>query len=355
MKTKFSLGVLGLVSVLMCAPVTSAAAESREVVLAIDGGAYERVMRENWLKPFAQATGIKVVVVSTANPNERRAQVQAMEKSGNVTWDIFAESDVDADSPSHSERAANIDEFCKQFTSRSDLLPGACKASGVLAVRGMGAIVYNKEHFPNGGPTTWKEFWDTKAFPGVRAMPARTDAWRQLMPALMADGASANAIFPMDVDRGFRKLDELRPHVGLWWTTSDQAVQGFRNGDYDAGFMWMVLVPGLIKEGQPIAWSYNGAIVVGDRYAVVKNAPHKAEALELLKFLLDTPTVQGKICEALFCTPPSTDALAYISEEARAIMPSAEQVKSVMATPDGAWLNTNQPMLVERWNKWIQK
>ncbi|MBB6414417.1 extracellular solute-binding protein, partial [Mesorhizobium sangaii] len=139
-----------------------------------------------------------------------------------------------------------------------------------------------------------------------------------------------------------------------WRTTGDQTTQGFRNGEYDAGFMWLTRTTALKNEGQPIAWSYDGVLLVGDRYAVVKGAPHKAEALELLKFFLDSPEVQGKICEALACTPPSTEALQYMSAEARANMPTAEQISSEMVVPDAEWINANKAMLINRWNAWIQ-
>ncbi|ESZ55374.1 hypothetical protein X727_33140, partial [Mesorhizobium sp. L103C119B0] len=313
------------------------AQENRPVVLATNGGAYEKIIREDWLSPFEEATGIKVVVIPSGNTAERRAHVQAMIASGNVTWDMFIEGAMDAEAPSHAEHAANIDDFCAQFTDRADLLPGSCKASGVLWGRGATLMSYSKEHFPNGGPTSWEEFWDTEAFPGIRAMPAQPDAWRQLTAALLADGVPVDDLYPMDVDRAFEKLDELRPHVGMWWTTGDQTTQGFRNGDSDAGFMWMTRTTALRNEGQPIAWSYDGALLVGDRYAVVKGAPHKAEALELLKFFLDSPEVQGKICEALACTPPSTEALQYMTAEARANMPTAEQIGSEMVVPDAEW------------------
>ncbi|MBB6414386.1 extracellular solute-binding protein, partial [Mesorhizobium sangaii] len=214
-------------------------AKDRQVVLVSNGGAYEKVIRENWLGPFEQATGIKVVVVPSGNTAERRAQVQAMIASGNVTWDIFIEGEMDAEAPDHLARADDISDFCAQFSNRADLPSGTCKASGVLFGRGATLLTYNKERFPNGGPANWQEFWDTETFPGARAMPSQSDAWRQLTVALVADGIAIKDLYPMDVDRAFKKLDELRPNVSLWRTTGDQTTQGFRNGEYDAGFMWL--------------------------------------------------------------------------------------------------------------------
>ncbi|MER9858488.1 MULTISPECIES: ABC transporter substrate-binding protein [unclassified Mesorhizobium] len=354
MKTKLMIGLCGLAAFPLAWSAVPPTPTSRQIVLASSGGAYDKIVREYWLAPFEKVTGIKVTVVPTGVAHERRAHVQAMIASGNVTWDIFIEGDMDTEASSHTGRVENIDDFCAQFQDRADLLPGTCKASGILFARGATLITYNKEHFPNGGPTNWKEFWDTAAFPGIRTMPAQIDAWRQLTASLLADGVSVKNLYPMDVDRAFNKLDELRPNVGLWWTTGDQTTQGFRNGEYDAGFMWLTRAIALKNEGQPIAWSYDGALQIGDRFAVVKGAPHKVEALELLKFYLDSPEIQGKICDALACTPPSRNALQYMSADMRANMPSGEQISSKMVNPDAEWINRNKAMLIDRWNAWIQ-
>ncbi|MER8370976.1 extracellular solute-binding protein [Mesorhizobium sp. M1378] len=356
MKSKLMIGLYGLAAFALASSAAPATAQDRQVVISGSGGSYEKAMREYWFDPFEKATGIKVVSVPTSDNDEGRAKVEAMIKSGNVTWDLFTEDDVGGEAPDHlMKRADDLSDFCTQFKDHSDLVPGSCKAPSVLFISGATLIAYNKEHFPKAGPTTWKELWDTKQFPGSRSMNASASAYVQLTVALLADGVPKDKLYPMDVDRAFKKLDELRPDIGLWWTAGDQSVQGFRNGQYDAGMMYMTRVRALKEEGQPIGWSYNGAILLSDRFAVVKGAPHKAEALELLKFYLDSPEVQGKICEALSCVPPSKDALKYMSEEARANMPSPEQISSGMVIPDPKWVSANQKMLIDRWNTWIQK
>ncbi|MDX1017177.1 extracellular solute-binding protein [Sinorhizobium medicae] len=355
MKSKLMIGFYGLAALSLASSAVPATAQDRQVVISGSGGSYEKALREYWFDPFEKATGIKVVSVPTADNEEGRAKVEAMIKSGNVTWDIFTENDAGGEAPDHlMTRADDLSGFCMQFNDRSDLLPGSCKAASVLFASGATVIAYNKEHFRNGGPTTWKEFWDTEQFPGARGFQGGSQAYGQLTMALLADGVAKDKLYPMDVDRAFKKLDELRPNVEAWYTSGDQMVQGFRNGQFDAGVMYMTRVTALKNEGQPIGWSFNGALLFSDRYAVVKGAPHKAEALELFKFYLDSPEVQGKICEALSCVPPSKDALKYMSAETRALMPSPEQL-SDMVIPDPKWVVANQQKLIDRWNTWIQQ
>jgi len=129
---------------------------------------------------------------------------------------------------------------------------------------------------------------------------------------------------PLDIDRAYKKLEEIKPNVGLWWRTGDQTTQGFRTGEYQIGLIWLTRAPVLKNEARPIKWSYNGALLVGDRYGIIKGAPNKAEAEKLLEFFLNSPEVQAKICETLTCTPPSRTAVTKMSPAAQESMPTAE-------------------------------
>jgi mannopine transport system substrate-binding protein len=196
--------------------------------------------------------------------------------------------------------------------------------------------------------------WDTKKFPGGRAFPNFDDPWRVMAAALLADGVSRDKLFPLDVDRALKKLDEIRPAVSIWWKTGDQSVQGFRNGDYSLGQIWLTRAKAMQSEGLPIGWSYKASFLVGDRIAVVKGAPHRDNALKLIAFWLNSPEAQAKACAMLSCTPPSSDAVALIPEEVRKLMPSAADIRDNIVVPDADWINANTALLVQRWNNWIR-
>jgi mannopine transport system substrate-binding protein len=196
--------------------------------------------------------------------------------------------------------------------------------------------------------------WDTGRFPGGRAFPNFDDPWRVLAAALLADGVPNDALFPLDVDRAFRKLDDIRDAVTLWWKTGDQSVQGFRNGEYALGQIWLTRAKAMKTDGLPIAWSYKAAFLVGDRIALIKGAPNRDNALKLIAFWLDHPAVQAKACDVLSCTPPSIEAIALMSKEARSSMPTTADIKDSVIIPDAAWINANAAMLLQRWNSWVR-
>jgi putative spermidine/putrescine transport system substrate-binding protein len=52
-----------------------------------------------------------------------------------------------------------------------------------------------------------------RRFPGPRSL--RNHPVDNLEFALLADGAAMDKLYPIDMDRAFRKLDEIRQHVAV--------------------------------------------------------------------------------------------------------------------------------------------
>ena len=64
-------------------------------------------------------------------------------------------------------------------------------------------------------PKNFTEFFDTKAFPGKRCLP---DFPHYCLPfALQAAGVPIDKLFPLDVDLAFKKLNEIKKDVSVWW------------------------------------------------------------------------------------------------------------------------------------------
>ncbi len=73
------------------------------------------------------------------------------------------------------------------------------------------ALTWSKKAFPNGGPQSWTDFFDTAKFPGPRSLPDTGDReWWVPLAALLADGVAPDKAFPMDIDRAYKKLDALK-------------------------------------------------------------------------------------------------------------------------------------------------
>jgi len=347
-------GWLALAAVIGMATAPVAARAEEQLVIATTGGTWEQQMREYFFDPFTAETGIKVITVSGSD-SDNIARVKAMVDSGNVEWDMYQSGEIQAASDLHRTLNEDMTEFCKDYQDNKDLLPGACSPTGVLSAYGTTLIAYNTDTFPGDGPKNWADFWDVKTFPGPRSLPNFNDPWRVLAAALMADGVAPKDLFPLDVDRAFKKMDEIKPYIGLWWKTGDQSTQGFRSGDYVMGQIWQTRASALKTEGQPLAWSQDQAFLVGDRWAVIKGAPDHDNAIKFLKYFIAHSDAQAKRCEIATCTPMTYSATALMSPEARASVPTSPEVMAKLVIPDAAWINAHNPELLERWNTWIQQ
>jgi mannopine transport system substrate-binding protein len=330
--------------------IAGRAAAQEEVVVVTTGGAYERALKETWFEPFTKATGIKVTT-ATATDAEQRARGQAMVQSGDVTWDTIINVDVIAESPQNRSFTEDLTQFCGQ-TSQTDLLDKVCNPAGVRISFNSTLLAFDPTKFDK-KPKTWADFWDVAAFPGPRALPNLSDPWRVFAAALMADGVPADHLFPLDIDRALKKLDQIKPQVQLWWKTGDQIQQGFRNGDYVMGMIWGTRANALKAEGRPIEVSYDGAFLLADTMQVLRGAPHREAALALLKYFLDNPAAQARFAERFNTTPPSMAAVAMMSEEARSKIPTSPEVFSRIVKHDAQWINANQAKMLDIWNAWI--
>ncbi len=130
-----------------------------------------------------------------------------MVKTGNVTWDLYLDGEIQAASKAHKAVTEDLTDFCKQFAGRRDLGANACAAGGALLQSTATLLAYRTGE-GNPTPQTWADMWDSKTFPGERAFPNFDDPWRVMAAALLADGVSREELFPLDVERALRKLDE---------------------------------------------------------------------------------------------------------------------------------------------------
>ncbi|EJC71714.1 spermidine/putrescine-binding periplasmic protein [Rhizobium leguminosarum bv. trifolii WSM2012] len=337
-----------------CLVLAGAGAQAEEqVVFATTGGVYDSALRTFWFEPFTAETGIRVVSVAATNA-EMRAKAAAMVKTGNVTWDLYPDGEIQASAEAHRLTSEDLTEFCKSFQGRPDLVEDACVSGGARLFSTATLMAYDPTTFKDGNPSSWADMWDQTKYPGGRSFPNFDDPWRVMAAALLADGVPRDKLFPLDIDRAFKKLDDIRPAISLWWKTGDQSVQGFRNGDYSIGQIWLTRANTLKAEGRHIAWSKQASFLVGDRLTIIKGAPNRANAEKLVSYWLDHPETQARVCEELLCTPPSRKAIGLMSPAARAALPSDDDITDYIVIPDAKWINENAAMMLERWNTWIR-
>src|SRR5207247_9117368 len=105
----------------------------------------------------------------------------------------------------------------------------------------------------------WVDCVDVQKFPGSRGL-CINDSPRTLIFALIADGVPADRLYPLDIDRAFKKLNEIKPHIKVWWREGNQSQQLIRDGELYMMSIWNGRATELKQAGVPVELVWNGAV-----------------------------------------------------------------------------------------------
>ncbi|TIR16633.1 MAG: ABC transporter substrate-binding protein [Mesorhizobium sp.] len=329
------------------------AAGQTKVVVTAGTGVYYDALKELFYDPFTKETGIETVLVNNGGYSEVATKVRAMSEANAMEWDVFATTSDTVQSPAFSNYVEDLGDCSKLPNVLSDGIDGSCLRKAVLWAATGNGIAYDESAFPNGGMTSWADFWDVKKFPGPRALPNFGSPWFVLSAALIADGVAPKDVYPLDVDRALKKLDELRAHISAWWTSGDQAQQLLRTKEVVATMVWNGRVASLRKEGFPISFVWDGAMLDADALGITKGAPHKIAAMALLNYLYSTPKAAAEFAKRLNYAIPNKHTGDFLDAQVASNLPTAPQNWSKIVKSDAAWLAENRQKVIERWTAWI--
>src|SRR5699024_5389925 len=130
----------------------------------------------------------------------------------------------------------------------------------------------------SGEPEGWKDFFDTGSFPGKRTAYQWPSAGVFEM-ALLADGVEADDLYPIDFDRAFAKLDEIKSEM-QWWDTGAQSQQLLASGEVSMGHVWDGRIYPIVQDGANVAIDWHQNIKTGDVLVIPKGSKNKEAAME---------------------------------------------------------------------------
>jgi mannopine transport system substrate-binding protein len=326
-------------------------ANEKEVVIAGGTGAYAELVKKHFYDPFTAATRIKVSNAG-GSYGEKLAKLKAMTSVGKVEWDVVSLS-IDALTPETTAMLRDLGTCSDLTTVTGNGISGSCLKHAVIFDISGALLGYNSEAFASAKPTTWADFWDVAKFPGPRSLPNIGNPWWSLIAALQADGVPHDRLFPLDVDRAYRKLDQIKPHVAVWWRSGDQSQQMFRAKEVVMALMFSGRAQRLQGEGLPIGISWKGALLDAGVWGVTKSAPRPNAAMALLEFVYTRPEAHAAFTLESFQSTAHKEALSKLPEAARANQIVAPDNWSGIVRVDPAWLAANQESTVKRWTEWL--
>ncbi|MEQ1613496.1 MAG: ABC transporter substrate-binding protein [Hyphomicrobiaceae bacterium] len=315
----------------------------KQIVINASGGSQIASLRKSYINDFEKETGIKVVDTSPVDFGKLRAMVE----SGNVAWNISEIGGQDGYRVTQLGLAEPIDG---KIVDRSKFLPQAQMSHVFSASAYSTVIAYRPDAFLNGAPKSWSDFWDVKNFPGPRSL--RNHPVDNLEAALMADGIAPDKIYPIDVDRAFKKLDEIHKHINVWWTTGQQPAQLLVDKEVVLATGWNGRFYDLIRKDAPIAMEWNGGILKQGSWIVPKGAKDQYWAMKLLATMAD-PKRQAANAEVLGYSGMHVGSNEFVAEKFRPLLPLYPEHLKKQIWLDQEWWTTNGAAMGERWNKWM--
>lgn len=257
------------------------------------GGAYTASQVEAYHKPFTAKTGIGVISVDADNP---ATPIKAQVEAGNVTIDVASVEIADAVRLCDEGLVVPIDISTLPpapdgTPAADDFIAGTLSECMIPTDVFSTVIAYDTSKFPNGGPTSIADFFDTAKFPGKRGM--KKGAKVTLEMALMADGVPAAEVYalletPAGVDRAFDKLSTIKADA-VWWEAGAQPPQLLADGEVVMTMAWNGRIFNAAQaEGKPFEIMWDGQVFEWEGWVVPKGAPNMEAALEFVKFSTST-------------------------------------------------------------------
>jgi putative spermidine/putrescine transport system substrate-binding protein len=327
------------------APLSSARAkqfDGKMVTFASWGGSFQDAQKIAYCEPFVTDTGATVL---QAGPVDF-AKFRTMVESGQPVWDVV---DVTIEFLYNGAKDGLFEKVDKRAVHTDRIDPRFVHDFGIGDIVWSYNIAYSTTAFNDANhPRSWADIFDVKRFPGTRTLRDRVAPMLEI--ALLADGVAPEKIYPIDVDRAFKKLDTIKKNT-IFWETNSQSQQLFTDGEVTSGLILNGRAYDAIKKGAKMALEWNQNIQSVD-YLVI---PKGCKRLDIAMALIDSMTVaenQAKVANLIAYSPTNPKAFASID---KAVAPwlstNPENAKQGFVINAEYWRD-NLQKLSERWESW---
>ncbi len=328
--------------------VAGRAAAAGQIVVTDPGGEWQQAAAAAYYKTFEKETGTKVLY--SARPSLALGRLKAMVEARNVEWDVTILADY---LMVRAGKDGLLEPLDYKVIDTADVIKPGVLPFGLGNDVYATVMAYSTKKWPAGqGPKTWADFWDVKRFPGRRAMSGI--GYGPLEFALLADGVSLDKLYPLDVTRALKKMDEIKPHIKVWWTAGAQQAQLMNADEVDLIQGWNGRFQSAMDTGAPFAIEWNQGVYQMEGWVVPKGAPNRDAAMKFLNFTL-RPELQAEFAKLLPYGPVNQKALGQVPPARARQLPTFEANLTKMVAADAQWVAEHADALQAKWTEWKVK
>jgi putative spermidine/putrescine transport system substrate-binding protein len=317
-------------------------ATAADLVFSSWGGTTQDAQKAAWADKFTEKTGINVLQDGPTDYGKLKAMVEA----NAVTWDVV---DVEGDYAAQAGKKGLLEKLDFSVIDKSKLDPRFVTEYSVGSFYYSFVIGCNKD-VVDACPKTWADLFDTEKFPGKRAF-YKWSAPGVIEAALLADGVPADKLYPLDLDRAFKKLDTIKGDI-IWWSGGAQSQQLLASAEAPFGSLWNGRMTALAQTGVSVETSWEQNITAADSLVVPKGAKNKEAAMQFIA-LATSAQAQAELANLTGYAPINLDSPELMDAELAKTLPDAQTASQVNA--DMNYWAENRDAIGERWYAWQAK
>lgn len=310
-------------------------AQPSQMVMATGGGKLDEAYRKVVFTPWTAKSGIEVI--TTTNEG---ARLKTMVEQGNVEWDLIQGP---AEQLIVYAREGLLEPIDYTVIDKTKMADGTMHDNFVMTDFAAYHVAWNTENVKANPPQDWAALFGFDGRVSLWKRPFQT-----LEAALIADGVAMKDLYPLDVDRAFAALDKIKSKL-VWWEKGAQSAQLLLDGEIDAGATWNGRVYQPKKDGAPVDYTLNKAVLVSDAWGIPKGAKNKEKSMEIMALALSADA-QAKFASEIPYGPVNKEALGMIDAETKKALPELND-NSVML--DVEYWADNSSKVLERFNSWV--
>jgi putative spermidine/putrescine transport system substrate-binding protein len=306
------------------------------------GGTTEERQVAAWGPEFTKQTGYAVQPDSPTDYGKLKAMVDA----GQVVWDVV---DVEADFARRAAKEGLLEKIDYSVVNKDGLDPQWSSDYGVGSFYYAFVLAYNKKVLGDKEPQNWQDFFDLQKFPQKRSIIGWPTTGVVEM-ALLADGVKPENLYPLDLDRAFKKLATLKGHL-VFWNSGAESQQLLASGEAPICFCWDTRVSVMMADpsSPPLGISWYQNIGTGDVLVIPRGSKNKDAAMKFLA-VASSPEGQARLDEAALLSPINSKAMALIKPETMPKLAAGHQDSQIQVNLD-YWVE-HGPEVTDAWNKW---
>jgi len=299
-----------------------------------------RVVHSNWggdavscyesiyVPAFENAHEGSTVVIDGTGPLE--GKIKAMVEAGDVVWDVC---DVDAFNILRLGKQEMLEPYDYSIVDKAKILSPYTWEYGCLGYWYSNILAWDSDAV--GETPTWADFFDVEKYPGKRTLYK----WAVGSPecALMADGVAPDELYPLDLDRAWKKIESVKDHL-VFWGSGAESQQMFLQGEVVMGNIWHTRASVLERDtDEKVKWTWDKGQAAPAGWLTPKGNPAGIEPAMQWVAAMQEPALQVAVMNCFGQGPANPAAADLMTPAERRLHPAAPENYKVQIPIDSEY------------------